>query len=392
MENDYLPYGKQNVSQNDVDSILKVLNSEFITQGPVVKLFENEIAKNVCSKYAVAHNSATSALHTACLALGLGSKDYIWTSPITFVASANCGIYCGANVDFVDIDPKTGLMSINCLAEKLKIAEKYGKLPKIVIPVHLGGSSCDMHSIKRLSDKYGFLVIEDASHALGGKYLNAPVGNCKFSDITIFSFHPVKIITCGEGGMACTNDLVLAEKLRYYSSHGIIKDKNKFLLDTTKEWGYEQQALGFNYRLSDIHAALGISQLKRLNKIVMERNRLIDVYKRLFYHSTIKLISTPDNVYSSYHLGIVKICNNDNLFHHMVFKYMRENNIGVQLHYSPVHLQPFYLKKGFKKGDFPHSEYYSNSFISIPLFVGLKEKDQIRVVNTLEMVIKSNSN
>ena len=389
MKNPYLPYGKQNISTEDIQNVVNVLKSEFITQGPVVNLFEHEFSNKVGSKFAVSHNSATSALHTACLALGLGKNDILWTSPITFVASANCGLYCGANVDFVDIDKNTGLMCVESLKHKLQIAEKNGKLPKIVIPVHLGGTSCNMYSISELSKKYGFSIIEDASHAIGGKYLKEPVGNCKFSQITVFSFHPVKIITCGEGGMASTNDKNLARKMKSFASHGIIKDMNKFTLSRTSSWGYEQQNLGFNYRLSDIHAALGLSQLKRLDLIVLERNNLLNFYKKLFLNSDIKLISIPKDVYSAVHLAIVKVCNNDFYLHKKIFEYIRKKNIGVQLHYQPVHLQPFYLEKGFKIGDFPQSEEYANSYLSIPLFEGLKEKEQKRVFDVISEATQS---
>ena len=389
MENYYLPYGKQNISTEDIKNVVEVLKSEFITQGPIVNVFEDEVAKKVGSKFAVSHNSATSALHTACLALGLDTNDRIWTSPITFVATANCGLYCGAYVDFVDIDKNTGLMCVESLSRKLQIADKEGKLPKIVIPVHLGGASCDMYAISKLSKKYGFSIIEDASHAIGGKYLNEPVGNCKFSQITVFSFHPVKIITCGEGGIACTNDESLAMKMKSFASHGITKDKDKFVLSRTTKWGYEQQNLGFNYRLSDIHAALGLSQLKRLELIVLERNNLLKFYKKLFLNSDIKFISIPQNVYSAFHLAIVKVCNNNYYLHKKIFDYMRQKNIGVQLHYQPVHLQPYYLERGFKLGDFPQAEDYANSYISIPLFQGLEEKDQKRVFDVIVEATRS---
>jgi len=388
----YLPYSKQDISISDISCVLKVLRSKYITQGPVVDQFENTLAKKVSSKFAIAHNSATSALHTACLSLGLGSKDILWTSPITFVASANCGRYCGASIDFVDIDYKTGLISLESLKEKLKLAEKNGKLPKILVVVHLGGASCDMKNISALSKKYGFSIIEDASHALGGKYLNEPVGNCKYSNITVFSFHPVKIITSGEGGIACTNDKSLADKMRIFVSHGITKDNKRFLLSTTNSWGYEQQYLGFNYRLSDIHAALGLSQLNRLNKIVIERNKLLKNYIKIFSNSNLKFLTIPSNVLSSVHLAILEISNNDEFLHKKIFENLRLKKIGVQLHYSPVHLQPYYRNLGFKEGDYPNSEKYSKSYLSIPLYPGLKKNDQLRVFNEIndELINKSN--
>jgi len=385
----YLPYSRQDISIGDIKCVLKVLRSQYITQGPVVDEFENALAKKVSSKFAIAHNSATSALHTACLSLGLGSKDILWTSPITFVASANCGMYCGASIDFVDIDFKTGLISYDSLKEKLKLAEKNGKLPKILVVVHLGGASCDMKKISELSKKYGFAIIEDASHALGGEYLNEPVGNCKYSNITVFSFHPVKIITSGEGGVACTNDKSLAEKMRMFVSHGITKDIKRFLLSTTNSWGYEQQYLGFNYRLSDIHAALGLSQLNRLNKIVIERNKLLKNYIKIFSNTNLKFLTIPDNVLSSVHLAILKISNDNELLHKKIFKNLRLKKIGVQLHYNPVHLQPYYRNLGFKEGDYPNSEKYAKSYLSIPLFPGLKKKDQLRVFNKISDELKN---
>ena len=270
----FLPYGKQNINSSDIEAVIAVLQSDQITQGPLIHKFEQSIAREVKVNFSVAVNSATSALHIACLALGLGPGDWLWTSPITFVASANCGIYCGAKVDFVDINPKTGLMSIEALKEKLKLADKNGKLPKILIPVHLAGSSCEMEAIAELSEKYGFLIIEDASHAIGGYYQQEPVGNCKYSSISIFSFHPVKIITTGEGGAATTNDSYLYEKMKMLRSHGITKDKTRFEILPSEEWSYEQQMIGFNYRITDIQCALGISHIKRLKEVVNKRTQL----------------------------------------------------------------------------------------------------------------------
>ena len=285
-----IPYGRQNITHQDIEAVIDVLKSPAITQGNKVPEFENKICTSVNSSYAVAVNSATSALHIACKALGVEPGDYVWTSPITFVASSNCALYCGASVDFVDIDYETGLISISKLEEKLKLAASKNILPKILIPVHLGGASCDMKRIHELSKIYDFRVIEDASHAIGGRYKDFNVGSCKFSDITVFSFHPVKIITTGEGGIATTNSREISERMRLLRSHGITKDESKFIYNSRKPWKYEQQELGFNYRMTDIQAALGISQLTRLKQIVSSRNNIAKLYKDLLIGSRASLI------------------------------------------------------------------------------------------------------
>ena len=385
-ENRYIPYGKQDLSREDIREVINVLQSDFLTQGPKVPSFEKLICEKVKSNYAVATNSATSSLHIACLALGLAPGDILWTSSITFVASANCALYCGAKVDFVDIDLDTGLMSITDLKKKLKKAEKIGKLPKILIPVHLAGSSCDMKVIYNLSKKYGFSIIEDASHAIGGKFLDEPVGSCKYSDITIFSFHPVKIITTGEGGIATTNNIDLAVTMSDLRSHGITKDKDRFVLKTVNEdWRYEQQKLGFNYRLTDIAAALGLSQLKRLEKIVELRNNLFNNYVELFQELNVKMLTIPSGVYSALHLAVLRM--DDVNLQKLLFKKFRDEGIGTQVHYTPVHLQPFYKQFGFKEGDLPNSEIYSKTSLSIPLYPGLKKSDQKRIFRIIEKFI-----
>ena len=384
----FLPYGKQTITSEDINEVTKVLNSAYLTQGPKVAEFESAVSKKLLVDHAIAVNSATSALHIACLALGLQSGDCLWTSPITFVASANCGIYCGASVDFVDIERSNGLISTEKLRQKLKIAKKNGTLPKIIVPVHLSGSSCNMEEIYKLSKEYGFKVIEDASHAIGGTYKGTPVGSCKYSSITIFSFHPVKIITTGEGGMATTNCPLIAKKMSEYRSHGIVKDKKNFVGKMNPEWKYEQQSLGFNYRLSDISAALGLSQLSRLDSIVKERNKLYNNYKKLLINMPIRLLSIPKDVLSSVHLAIIYIEINNKKVQRYLYKSMRDSSIGVQVHYMPVHLQPFYQKLGFKLGDFPESELYSNKVLSLPLYPGLTYQDQDRVINTISSLIK----
>ena len=378
-----IPYGKHSILEEDIEKVVEILRSDYITQGPTVPAFENRINKEVNAQFSVAVNSATSALHIACLALGLSKGDYLWTTPTTFVSSANCGLYCNAYVDFVDIESSTGLISLSQLEEKLEKSKKVGKLPKVIIPVHLSGNPCRMKKIFELSRKYNFKIIEDASHAIGAKYQGKPVGNCEFSDITVFSFHPVKIITTGEGGVATTNSIDLANKMRKLRSHGITKDIKSFKSNSTEPWFYEQQNLGFNYRMTDINAALGLSQIERLNKIILERNNLLDNYKKSLSKEPIKFLKLTSNAYSSVHLAIIRLENKDPYFHRKLFIGLREANIGVQLHYLPVHLHPYYKKLGFKEGDFPESEFYAKNAMSLPMYCGLGNKKQERVVNTL---------
>jgi UDP-4-amino-4,6-dideoxy-N-acetyl-beta-L-altrosamine transaminase len=379
----HLPYGRQAISEADIAAVEAVLRSPFLTQGPAVPAFEQAVAAKVGAAHGVAVNSATSALHIACLALGLGPGDRLWTSPITFVATANCGRYCGAAIDFVDIDPATGLMSVAALEQKLQRAEHSGTLPKVVVPVHLGGSSCDMTAIATLAQRYGVTVLEDASHAIGGFYLGEPVGNCRYSDITVFSFHPVKIITTAEGGLATTNNLQLAQRMGDLRSHGITKDEERFEHPTTGPWYYEQQELGFNYRLTDLQAALGLSQLGRLERIVAERQRLMEVYQEKLALLPLHLLETPHSVSSAMHLAVIRLHNCDPEYHRLVFEGLRASGIGVQLHYSPVHLQPYYRRLGFAEGDFPEAEAYAHNAISLPLYPGLQEIEQERVVSML---------
>jgi UDP-4-amino-4,6-dideoxy-N-acetyl-beta-L-altrosamine transaminase len=341
------------------------------------------VATKVGARYGVAVNSATSALHIGCLALGLGPGDRLWTSPITFVASANCGRYCGADVDFVDIEPSTGLMSVAALAEKLEQAECDGTLPNVVVPVHLAGSSCDMAAIGLLAERYGFALLEDASHAIGGYSQGEPVGNCRHSSITVFSFHPVKIITTGEGGLATTNDPMLAQRMAELRSHGIVREAQRFDRPAVGPWVYEQQQLGFNYRITDLQAALGISQLHRLDDIVAERNRQLRRYRELLAELPVQLLQVPEGVLSSVHLAVIRLMHASAEQHRGVFEGLRAAGIGVQLHYSPVHLQPYYRALGFADGQFPVAEAYASSAISLPLFPGLIETDQVRVFTAL---------
>jgi len=379
----FLPYGRQTITEGDIAAVVEVLRSPYLTQGPAVPAFEQAVASKVGARHGVAVNSATSALHIACLALGLGPGDRLWTSPITFVASANCGRYCGAEVDFVDIDPATALMSVAALESKLEQAERGGTLPKVVVPVHLAGSSCNMAAIGELAKRYGFAVLEDASHAIGGCYRGEPVGNYRHSAITVFSFHPVKVITTGEGGLATTNDPLLAQRMAELRSHGIVREAERFKQIAAGPWVYEQQQLGFNYRITDIQAALGLSQLQRLDGIVAERNRLLQRYRELLADLPLQLLEVPKDVLSSVHLAVIRLQQASAEQHRQVFEGLRAAGIGVQLHYSPVHLQPYYRALGFAEGQFPEAEAYASSAISLPLFPGLTESDQVCVCTAL---------
>ena len=385
---EYIPYGKHQIIQDDIDIVINTLKSPLITQGEIVPLFEKNISEKVKSKYSIAVNSATSALHLSCLALGVSQGDKVWTSPISFVASSNCALYCGAEIDFVDIDPRTGLIDTIKLKSKLEIAYENDNLPKVLIPVHLSGASCDMVEINKLSKKYGFSVIEDASHAIGGYFNSRPVGCCDYSSITVFSFHPVKIITSGEGGVATTNNIELAERLRILRSHGIVKNPDKFQMKFEGSWYYEQQLLGYNYRLTDIQAALGLSQLKRLEKIVIERNDQLSYYKKIFKSLPVEFLKIPNNVYSSVHLAVLLLPNNLTEKYFEIFEGMRANGIGVQLHYRPIYKNPFYQKFNFEESQYPGAEKYSKSAMSIPLFPGLTQNQQLKVKSIMEKLLK----
>jgi len=384
-----IPYGKQEVTQSDIDAVVQTLQSDFLTQGGVVPKFEKAIADFCSAKYSVAFNSATSALHIACLALGVGKGDLVWTSPITFVASANSALYCGAEIDFVDIDPHTYNMSIDCLKSKLEYAKESGALPKVVIPVHLSGQSCDMRAIQLLAKKYGFKIIEDASHAIGGKYQEGYVGNNRYSDITVFSFHPVKIITTGEGGAALTNSKEIKSKMALLRSHGVTRDQLLMTEISHGAWYYQQIALGFNYRLTDIQAALGLSQLKRLDDYVAKRHEIALRYDDLLSGLPVVTPWRHPDVRSAHHLYIIRLrLDLIQKSHQEVFDGLREEGIGVNLHYIPVHLQPYYKKMGFKKGDFCESEKYYNEAISVPIYPMLSNQEQNSVVNALKLVLK----
>jgi UDP-4-amino-4,6-dideoxy-N-acetyl-beta-L-altrosamine transaminase len=387
-----IPYGKQDISQQDIDSVIEVLKSDFLTQGPKVPAFEQTLKDYTGADYAIAVNSATSALHIACLALGLRQNDWLWTTPITFVASANCGLYCGAQVDFVDIDTRTYNMSVDALEAKLQVAEQEGCLPKIVIPVHLCGQSCDMKAIRKLADKYNFYIIEDASHAVGGKYRNSPIGNCEYSDVTIFSFHPVKIITTAEGGVALTNNANIAQKMALFRSHGITRDEALMSEPSHGDWYYQQVELGFNYRMTELQAALGISQMDRLNGFVRARHCLSARYNALLSGLPITLPYQHDDSYSSFHLYVIQLdLDKIKLSQKEIFKLLRESGIGVNLHYIPVHIQPYYKRLGFKYGDFPEAEKYYSKAISLPLFSKMTNQEQDTVVKVLRTLLLQGS-
>ncbi|SFT81933.1 UDP-4-amino-4,6-dideoxy-N-acetyl-beta-L-altrosamine transaminase [Halomonas saccharevitans] len=384
-----IPYGRQDIQQADIDAVLAVLKSDFLTQGPMVPRFEQAVADKVGARHALAVNSATSALHVACLALGLGEGDWLWTSPITFVASANCGLYCGAKVDFVDIDPCTYNLCPRALEAKLEQAERAGRLPKVVVAVHLCGQPCDMQAIQALGERYGFRIIEDASHAIGGQYQGEYIGSGRYSDITVFSFHPVKIITTAEGGMALTNDDQLAEAMAMLRSHGVTRDPALMTHEGDGPWYYQQVALGFNYRMTELQAALGVTQLERLDGYVARRNALAERYDALMANL---LVTTPwqhpDSV-SGRHLYVIRLKRDElDATHRQVFEALRDQGIGVNLHYIPVHTQPYYQQLGFRPGDFHEAERYYAEAISLPLYPTMTEAQQDDVVAALTRALE----
>ena len=383
-----IPYGRQSISEADIQAVVDVLRSDWLTQGPVIEQFERAVADYCGAKYAVAVNSATSALHIACLAAELVPGDVLWTSPNTFVASANCGLYCGAGVDFVDIDPRTYNLSVSELEKKLELSNKNGTLPKVVIPVHFSGQPCEMDSIAELSKKFGFSVIEDASHAIGGKYQGDPIGSCRFSDMTVFSFHPVKIITTGEGGMVLTNRKDLYERLIRLRSHGITRDAELMTGESDGPWYYQQIELGFNYRMTDMQAALGVSQMKRLEEFVTRRHFLKTRYDEALTSMPVVIPNEHTDSYSASHLYVIRLkLDQIRKTHCQVFQELRQAGIGVNLHYIPLHTQPYYKRMGFRNGDFPQSEKYYREAISIPMYFGLSEENQDRIIETLQQVL-----
>jgi len=382
--NKMIPYGRQDISQQDIDAVIDVLKSDFLTQGPKLPAFENQLTSYTGAAHAVAVNSATSALHIACMALGLSVDDWLWTSPVTFVASANAGLYCGAKVDFVDIDSRTYNLCPRKLAKKLEEASSTGRLPKVLVPVHLCGQPCDMKKIRELCNKYNVKIIEDASHAIGGSYQDEPIGNCKYSDVTVFSFHPVKIVTTAEGGAALTNDHKLARKMALYQSHGITRDQNEMTEISHGAWYYQQITLGYNYRMTELQAALGISQMMRLTEFVVTRHEIAERYNFLLKDLPVQIPYQLDNTYSALHLYVIRLQLDEiSATHKEVFEELRANHIAVNLHYIPVHMQPYYKNMGFRCGDFPESKQYYEEAISLPMYPGLSESDQDKVVKVL---------
>ncbi|WP_171375707.1 UDP-4-amino-4,6-dideoxy-N-acetyl-beta-L-altrosamine transaminase [Vibrio coralliilyticus] len=385
-----IPYGKQEITQQDIDAVVDVLKSDFLTQGPQVPAFEQALSSYTGAKFALAVNSATSALHIACLALGLGEGDWLWTSPITFVASANCGLYCGAKVDFVDIDSQTYNMCPEQLEEKLIKAKAEGRLPKIVVPVHLSGQPCDMAAIAKLAKKYGFKIIEDASHAIGGRYQEDCIGSCVYSDITVFSFHPVKIVTTAEGGAALTNQKALADKMALFRSHGVTRNPANMVGESHGDWYYQQVELGYNYRMTELQAALGISQMARVDTFVSARHKLSKRYNELLTDIPVTLPHQLQNTYSGLHLYVIRLKLEEvEQSHRQVFEKLRNAGIGVNLHYIPVHTQPYYKEMGFREGDFPNAEQYYKEAISLPLFHTMTFEQQDYVITTLKTVLSN---
>lgn len=379
-----IPYGRQSISYSDVRAVSKVMRSPFLTQGPVVEVFENEINNFVGSEHSVAVNSATSALHLACLALGVGPGDRVWTSAVTFAASANCALYCGAEVDFVDIDEATYNMSVSALREKLEVAQKRGELPKVVIPVHLTGQSCEMAEIWSLAQQYGFRIIEDASHAIGGKYQGRRIGSCAYSDITVFSFHPVKIITTGEGGVATTNDAGLAKSMRSLRSHGITRDLADMVHPDPSPWYYEQTELGFNYRITDIQASLGVSQLRRIERFLKKRHEIANTYRKMFEGCSITQTWQHADAWSSYHLFVIRVPSNSR---RRLMESLHDEGVKANLHYIPVYRHPFYARLGYEPKNFPESEKYFVEAISLPMFPELRKSQIKKVVNVVKRAL-----
>lgn len=383
-----IPYGRQDITAADIEQVAQVLRSDFLTQGPAVPRFEQAVATRVRANHGVAVNSATSALHIACLALGLKEGDELWTVPNTFVASANCARYCGARVDFVDIDSRTWNISVPLLRDKLSAAKRAGKLPKVIVPVHFAGQPTDQQAIWALANEHGVRVIEDASHSIGALRNGEPVGSCRWADITVFSFHPVKIITTAEGGLALTNDARLAHSMSMLRSHGITREREAFTAPSAGPWYYEQQQLGFNYRMTDVQAALGLSQLARLDEYIERRNALARRYQQAFQGLPLDLPHVVEGSRSAFHIYVIRLQGATAARHCATFEALRERGVAVNLHYMPVHLQPYYRRLGFTPGQFPEAERHGTSAITLPLYPALSERDQDQVIAAVEDVIR----
>ena len=383
-----IPYGRQSISTSDIRAVVRALKADFLTQGPIVELFENDVSRFVGSDHAVAVNSATSALHLACLALGVGPGDKVWTSAVTFVASANCALYCGADVDFVDIDESTYTMSVSALRVKLENARENGQLPKVIIPVHLTGQSCEMAEISALAKEFGFKVIEDASHAIGGKYQGSRIGNCIYSDITVFSFHPVKVVTTGEGGIATTNDPNLAKTMRSLRSHGITRDLDEMFSPNASPWYYEQTNLGFNYRMTDIQAALGVSQLRRIEKFLKKRHKIAAGYNKALDIPLVTLPAQRIDTWSSFHLFVIRVPSD---LRAKVMDNLLNNGVRANLHYIPVYRQPYYARLGFEANAFLESERYFSEAISLPMFPKLTKNKARKVIKLVIEALEPDS-
>ena len=392
LNNEFIPYGKQSIDDSDIDAVITVLKSDFLTQGPVIKRFEESFCKFSGAKFGVAVSNATAALHIACLSLGVGKGDIVWTSPNSFIASANCARFCDADVDFVDIDVNTYNLCPVKLEQKLIKAKLDGCLPKVVIPVHFAGQPCDMARIFELSKLYQFAVIEDASHAVGASYEDNLIGSCEFSDICVFSFHPVKIITTGEGGLALTNNPTLEKSMRSYACHGIERSKEDLFDQEQGEWYYEQQSLGFNYRMTELQAALGLSQLEKVTSFVKKRHQLFEQYNYLLRNLDLQLPCVINHTYSSVHLYPIILSKRLTPYKKWIFSELRREGIGVQTHYIPIHTQPYYQKLGFSWGDFPAAESYYQNSISLPMYSDLTLPQQTHIVNVLEQILEQVNN
>ncbi len=378
-----IPYGKHHLEADDIAAVVDVLENQFLTQGQQVPLFEQALVDYTGASHCVAVNSGTSALHIACLAAELGTDDWLWTSPISFVASANCGLYCGAHIDFVDIDPVTRNICPNALADKLATAKQQDKLPKILVVVHFAGLSCEMQRIKQLADQYGVWLIEDAAHGLGGHYQGAAIGSCAYSHMTCLSFHPVKSITTAEGGAVTTNDAYLAKQLALYAKHGVTRDSELMVGESEGPWYYQQVALGYNYRLSDLQAALGISQLKKLSRFIQKRTELAEVYTQAFANTALKLPVVTDGNASAWHIYMIEVPHS----RREIFARLQEKGIGVNVHYIPIHLQPYYRQLGFEPGNFPHAEQFYAGAITLPLYPDLTAEQQAYVIDCVKEAI-----